>query len=218
MSIHGMGVLVFGRSRASAVPNYRCTADLPSPPPSPPYNMATSESRGVRYTTSKTDSHSAATVALNSDIKSLTISKGTVEPTLAKDLYDPVIAILTFVRDELIEEDSFVKLADLCSRTCHVLEAVGDLGSFREQVTDLGRILGNIESVVRTCANCATDSRERLHMSAEECVNTWRKELGEMLSFFDVRRCQSTEPYRTPLTSSLRGSQGRAVRLSPAGF
>jgi hypothetical protein len=129
-----------------------------------------------------------------------------------------------------------VKLADLCSRTCHVLETVGDLGSFRDQLTDLGRcvgparlfilipitsgfrIVGNIESAVRTRANHATDSRERLHMSTEECVNTWRKELGRMLSFFDVRRCQSMEPYRTPLTNSLRGFQGRTAHLSPAGF
>lgn len=106
----------------------------------------------------------------------------------------------------MIKEDPFVELASLCSKTCHVLETVDDLGGFSEQIEDLGRYVGlacpvmliitsgfrivsNIEFAVRERAKCSIDLREHLRMSTEECINTWREELCGIMNFFYVRHC-----------------------------
>ena len=60
--------------------------------------MAASESRAICDTVPNIDCHSEATVALNTDIRSLTTSKDRVEPALAKEVFESVIAILTLVR------------------------------------------------------------------------------------------------------------------------
>ena len=134
----------------------------------------------------------------------------------------------------MTKEDPFVELAGICCEICHVLETVDDLGGFSDHIEDFGRraglpspfssiiiiglrILTNIEPAVRERTNCSTDVREHLHMSSEECVNTWRKELGGILCFFEVRRRRITAIAK-PLTRHIRESQSEAARLSVARF
>ncbi|KAF9643933.1 kinase-like protein [Thelephora ganbajun] len=129
---------------------------------------------------------------LNAGIESLTASKETVQPNLVKSVFESVIVILTLVRDEMIEEDSFVELAKLCVRTCHVLQTViegrdfDDLsGLIRRQIGDLGRTIRHIESVVRERADCVHNLRESYPECTRECIIVWREELLEMLRVFD---------------------------------
>ena len=120
----------------------------------------------------------------------------------------------------MIEEDWFLELAGLCSKTCHALETVDDLGRFNEHIEDLGRYVGpaclfesdryhqqrvvsNIESAASIRAECA---REHLHVPEEDPVNTWRKELGGILSFFDVRCRQITAPAPQSLNRVFQGA------------
>lgn len=134
--------------------------------------------------------------------------------------FDSHFAFTLADEDQVIKEDSFVELADLCSRMCHVLEAVGDLGGFSDQIEELGRhvspacgflstiliglrIVSKIESAIRKRANCLIDLREILHVTTEECFNTWRKDLCGILSCFDVRRCQLSPCTTTPQPSIL---------------
>lgn len=42
----------------------------------------------------------------------------------------------------MTEERPFVELAELCSRTCRVLQAIDDLGGISETTEDLGRCVG----------------------------------------------------------------------------
>ena len=105
----------------------------------------------------------------------------------------------------MIKGESFLELAGLCSRACHVLETVDDLSRFGENIEDLGRCVGsacslfltmtsgprivsNIESGIRERMNCAIDLPEHLPTAANECVKAWQKELGAILSLFNVRR------------------------------
>ncbi|KAF9642586.1 kinase-like protein [Thelephora ganbajun] len=138
------------------------------------------------------DYHSATTAVLNAAIQSLTTSKEIVQPNLVKSVFDSALAILTLVRDEMIEEDSFTELAKLCIRTCHVLQTVtegrdfDDLsGLIRRQIEDLGRNIHHIESAVRERADCAHDLRECHPRCTRECIIAWREELLEMLRVFE---------------------------------
>ena len=132
----------------------------------------------------------------------------------------------------MTKEDPFAELAGICCEICHVLETVDDLGGFNDHIEDFGRcaglacpfssiiiiglrILTNIEPAVRERADCSTDAQEHLYMSSEECVNAWQKDLGEILSFFEVRRRRITA-IAQHLTRHTRESQSEAVRLSVA--
>ncbi|KAF9778185.1 kinase-like domain-containing protein [Thelephora terrestris] len=132
---------------------------------------------------------------MDADIKLLANFKDKVDSTLVKDVFEPVIAILTIVKDGTVKEDAFAELAGLCSKTCHMLETVDDLAGCDERIENLGRIVSDIESAVRTRANCVVASPEHPQMPTEECVNKWRKELNGILSFFDgfSRRGSSLE-------------------------
>ena len=91
---------------------------------------------------SDTDSHSETIATLNADIQSLVTSKEIIRIAPVKAACDSVIAILMLVsvrflgpfslfqplmgkhdQEETVEESSFVELARLCSRACHVLGA-----------------------------------------------------------------------------------------------
>ena len=50
-------------------------------------------------------------------------------------------------QDGMVEESPFVGLAELCSRTCHVLEAMEDLGSIGETLEDLGRCVSPAQPI-----------------------------------------------------------------------
>jgi hypothetical protein len=73
--------------------------------------------------------------------------------------------------------------------------------------------VSDIESAVRTRANSATASPEHPQMPTEECVNTWRKELNGILSFFDVRRCFLTAPVPHHLNQVSQGVSKRGSSL-----
>ena len=107
----------------------------------------------------------------------------------------------------MIKEDPFVELAILCSRACHALGTVDDLGGFGKHIEDFercvvlachfllvmtsgSRIVSNIESAAEAHADCAIGLRECPCVPTKDCINTWRKELCEILSCFGVRRCQ----------------------------
>ncbi|KAF9778164.1 hypothetical protein BJ322DRAFT_500310 [Thelephora terrestris] len=144
--------------------------------------------------------HPETTVAMDADIQSLTTFKDTADSTPVKDVFEPVIAILTIVKDGTVTEDVFAELAGFCSKICHILETVDDLAGFAESIKDLGRIVSDIESAVRTRANSAIASPEHPQMPTEECVNTWRKELCGILGFFDgvSKRGSPLEPSAVP--------------------
>ncbi|KAF9642627.1 hypothetical protein BDM02DRAFT_2008189 [Thelephora ganbajun] len=147
------------------------------------------------------DYHSATTAVLNAAIQSLTASKEMAENNLMKTIFESVLTILILVRDEMIEEDSFVELAKLCVKACHVLQAVtegrdfDDLsGHIRQQIEDLERTIRHIESAVRERADCVYDLQECHPGCTRECIIVWREELSEMLRVFEVRGCQLTVP------------------------
>ncbi|KAF9643932.1 kinase-like protein [Thelephora ganbajun] len=142
------------------------------------------------------DYHSATTAVLNAAIQSLTASKEIVQPNLVESVFESVLAILTLVREEMTEEDSFVELAKLCVRTCHILQAVTEgrdfdnlSGHIRQQVEDLEGTIRHIESTVR----------ERADWCTRKYIIAWREELCEKLSVFDgVQRPTDAEPLPAP--------------------
>jgi hypothetical protein len=73
--------------------------------------------------------------------------------------------------------------------------------------------VSDIESAVRTRANCVVASPEHPQMPTEECVNKWRKELNGILSFFDVRRCLLTTPVPRHLNQVSQGFSRRGSSL-----
>jgi len=118
----------------------------------------------------------------------------------------------------MIEEDSVEELTNACVKTCHALKAMTEgrdednlSGPIKKQVEDSARcvdpaplslpkitsdirIVRHIESAVRERTNSTHDSREYHPWFTNECVTTWRAELLEILSVFDVRSCQLTIP------------------------
>ena len=105
--------------------------------------MVTPEHREVGDAPSDIDSHSGMVATLSTDIQSLVTSKEIIRTAPVKAAFDSVIAILTLVsvrflvpfslfqplmgkhnQQETTEESSFVELARLCSRVCHVLDAM----------------------------------------------------------------------------------------------
>ena len=47
----------------------------------------------------------------------------------------------------MVEESPFVELAELCSRACHVLEVIDDLGGIVETLEDLGRCVSPAQPI-----------------------------------------------------------------------
>ena len=178
---------------------------------------------------SDTDSHSETIATLNADIQSLVTSKEIIRIAPVKAAFDSVIAVLTLVsvrflvpfslfqplmdkhdQQETTEESSFVELARLCSRVCHVLDAMtqgreldrlGDLSLqiedfrrcvdiarfFLPTITSHTRTVRDIESAVRGQAECDSGLQQDLSSSTVKCITAWRAELSEILSVFDVR-------------------------------
>ena len=50
-------------------------------------------------------------------------------------------------QDGMVEESPFVELAKLCSRACHVLEVIDDLGGIVETPEDLGRCVSPAQPI-----------------------------------------------------------------------
>jgi len=118
----------------------------------------------------------------------------------------------------MIEEESFVELAETCIRTCHVLKKITDgrdVDSLsvpsRRQIEDLGRYgiqpnsplltitsgistMRHIESAVRERVNFARDPQEHYPESIAGCPVAWRMELLERLRALDVCSFQPSVP------------------------
>jgi hypothetical protein len=63
--------------------------------------MTTLEPGATLDTLPNVDCHPATTAALDTDTKSLTISKNAVKPALVKDLFESVVSILTLAEVSL---------------------------------------------------------------------------------------------------------------------
>ena len=109
----------------------------------------------------------------------------------------------------MIAEDILVELVKHCSIVCQVLRTVRNLGCFSDQIEDLGRwvspgcpilliltnlprIVRDVESMVRERANCPRDLRGDLPTPAEERINVWLEDLREILRILVVGRSQLT--------------------------
>ena len=109
-------------------------------------------------------------------------------------------------QDSIPEERLFIKLAELCARTCRVLEATDDLSCIGETIESLGRCVGSahpfspvimsgtrtvrrIEFGIRERGDRARDLREDDSDYTEKCVIAWRAELCEKLGVLGVRLC-----------------------------
>lgn len=79
-------------------------------------------------------------------------------------------------------------------------------------ITSGPRIVSNIESAIGERANW------HLHVADDECVNAWQKELGAILSLFNVRRSLFTAPVPHSTTEYSRDTRSGAARLSPGRF
>ena len=132
----------------------------------------------------------------------------------------------------MIEEDSFVELANACVRACHVLKTVTDgrdTDSLRSpserQIEDLGRCVDpaqpplltmtsdtrtvrHIESAVKERANCARDSQEHHPGSIDEAPVAWQTEVLERLRVLDVCCFQLAVPTRSKLPQGDLGQGG----------
>ena len=138
----------------------------------------------------------------------------------------------------MVEEDSFVELAETCVRTCHVLRTVTDgrdpnssSGPNKGQIEDLWkcvdpahpplltltsdtRTVRHIESAVRERAYCARDSQERYSESTNECPVAWRTEMLERLRILEVCDFQLAMPTPSKLPQGDPG-QGGILEVSP---
>ena len=140
----------------------------------------------------------------------------------------------------MIEEDSFVELANACVRTCHVLRDVTERRDVdnlsspsRTRIEDLGRcvnlaqrslliitsdvrIVRHIELVVSERANCNRDSWGHDLGPTNECLIALRAEMWEILRVFDVRGFRFTIPMVSKLPQSDPGRDG-ALDVSEPG-
>ncbi|KAF9780765.1 hypothetical protein BJ322DRAFT_280221 [Thelephora terrestris] len=140
--------------------------------------MVASGTLAVSVAPQDIDSHSATTSGLNVDVQHLTTSKGiALEDPPMGGVFESVVAILTLIRDSMLGECPFGELAELCARTCRVLEATDDLAGIDETIESLGRTVRRIESGIRQRGDCARDLREH----NLDCVIAWREELCEIL-------------------------------------
>ena len=118
----------------------------------------------------------------------------------------------------MIQDESFLKLARACVRTCHVLMTVtkgrdmdGLSDASEKQIEDLGRcakpvqpspptvtsdirIVRHIESVVSERTNCGRDLPGGHPGSTDEYLISLRAEMWDILRVLDVRGFQLTTP------------------------
>jgi len=212
-----------------------------------PHTIITSEPPD---TTSNPESNPATTV-LNTDTETLTASEDMVEATPVKAVFESAIVILTLVRVSLvlvlfplldtyrrrdqdqIKGDSFIELAETCSRKCHVLKGraegrdaddLGGLNLNKEIVEDLARCadaaqsslltitsylrtVRDIESVISERVNCTLDLQEHHPGFTNECLIAWLAKVWEILGVLDVRasRFALHTPSKLPQEGLWRG-------------